>query len=243
MTIAAEQIPLDLSHRPAHGRADFLVAPSNERAVAWIDRWPEWPAPALVLYGPAACGKTHMAAVWKEQTGAAFIDTANLSRQEADAVAAQAKHLVLDHIDPWLGDRAAETVLFHLYNLMKEERRTLLLTMRAPPQQIAFALPDLASRLRAAPAVAIEPPDDALLAAVLVKLFADRQLQVGHDVLTYILPRMERSFAAAQELVAAADRLAMAEKKAISIPLIRRILLNDAINFYTEARSNGEEKF
>ena len=218
---AAQQIPLDLSHRPAYGRTDFLVAPSNESAVTWIDRWPEWPAPALIIYGPASCGKTHLAAVWKEQTGAGFVDTNDLAAQSADKIAAIAEHLVLDHIDPWLGDRAAETVLFHLYNLMKEEKRTLLLTMRVPPQHISFAIADLASRLRAAPAAAIEPPDDALL----VKLFADRQLQIGHDVLAYILPRMERSFAAAHDLVAAADRLAMAEKKGISIPLIRRVLL------------------
>ena len=227
MNLAAQQIPLDLSHRPAYGRMDFLVAPSNERAVAWIDRWPEWPAPALIIYGPASCGKTHLAAVWKEQTGAAFVDTGDLAAQSADKIAAAAEHLVLDHIDPWLGDRAAETVLFHLYNLMREEKRTLLLTMRAPPQHINFAVADLASRLRAAPAAAIEPPDDALLAALLVKLFSDRQLQIGHDVLGYILPRMERSFAAAHDLVVAADRLAMAEKKGISVPLIRRVLLQD----------------
>lgn len=202
-----------------------MVAPSNQAAVAWIDRWPDWPAPALVIHGPASCGKTHLAAVWKEQAGAAIIDTANLSTQNAPDIAAKEKHLVLDHIDPWLGDRAAETVLFHLYNIMKEEKRTLLLTMRASPHRINFALPDLASRLRAAPAAPIDSPDDDLLSALLVKLFADRQLQISHDVLTYILPRMERSFSAAHELVAAADRLAMAEKKGISIPLIRRILL------------------
>lgn len=222
---AVEQIPLDLSHRPARGRADFLVAPCNQNAVAWIDRWPEWPAPALVIHGPASCGKTHLAAVWKELARAAFIDTSNLAAGKADEIGAAAEHLVLDPIDPWLGDRAAETVLFHLYNLMKEEKRTMLLTMRAAPQHIGFALPDLASRLRAAPAASIAPPDDDLLAALLVKLFSDRQLQIGRDVLSYILPRMERSFAAAHDLVAAADRLAMAEKKGISIPLVRRVLL------------------
>jgi len=227
MSVIAQQIPLDLSHRPAHGRADFLVAPSNKDAVAWIDRWPAWPAPALILYGPASCGKTHLAAVWKEQTGAVFVDTNELASQSANTITKRAKHLVLDHIDPWLGDREAETVLFHLYNLMKEEKRTLLLTMRAAPQHINFAVPDLASRLRAAPAATIEPPDDALLTALLVKLFSDRQLQVGQDVLSYILPRMERSFSAAHDLVTAADRLSMAEKKGISIPLIRRILLQE----------------
>jgi len=226
MSLAAQQLPLDLGHRPAQGREDFLVAPNNQDAVAWIDRWPAWPAPALILYGPAASGKSHLAAVWSERTKAALVPTGRLAELEADELAAGAQHLVIENVDLWLGDRAAETTLFHLYNLMREEKRSLLLTMNAPPSRIEFAIADLASRLRAAPAAQIQPPDDTLLAALLVKLFADRQLQIGHDVLNYLLPRMERSFAAAYELVKAADRLALAEKKAISVPLVRRVLLS-----------------
>ncbi len=166
MTAAAEQIPLDLGHRPAQGREDFMIAPSNQEAVAWIDRWPEWPAPALVIYGPVASGKSHLAAVWGERTSAKPVETARLAECEADELAALAQHLVIDNVDLWLGDRAAETTLFHLYNLMREEGRSLLLTMNMAPTHIDFAIPDLASRLRAAPAAAIQPPDDTLLAAI-----------------------------------------------------------------------------
>lgn len=225
MTATARQIPLDLGHRPAFGRDDFLISPGNAKAVAWIDRWPDWPAPALVIHGPAACGKSHLAAVWKERVGAVTARTDNLPQQQADVIFAAGKNIVLDPIDPWLGDRAAETVLFHLYNLAREEKGSLLLTMRAAPAAIAFALPDLSSRLRAAPAAAIDPPDDELLAAVLVKLFSDRQLQVGQDVLAYLLPRMERSLAAARDLVEKTDRLALSEKRAISVPLVRQVLM------------------
>jgi chromosomal replication initiation ATPase DnaA len=228
MTMQAQQITFDLGHRAAHGRQDFLVAPSNRDAVAWIDLWPDWPAPALVLHGPAASGKTHLAAVWAEKNKAAFVDTTNLGTQGADEIAQQAEHLVLDHVDPWFGDRDAETALFHLYNIFKEEKRSLLLTTRLAPVHGTFALADLASRLRAAPAVAIQPPDDTLLAAILVKLFADRQLQVGQDVISYVVPRMERSFAAALDLVATADKIALAEKRNIAVPLMRRILLQTA---------------
>lgn len=228
MTTGARQIAFDLGHRAAHGRQDFLIAPCNRDAVAWIDLWPVWPAPALVLHGPAACGKTHLAAVWAQGNNATFVDTSALPAQSADAIAAQGEHLVLDHIDPWFGDRAAETVLFHLYNIMKENGRSLLFTSRMAPVHVNFALPDLASRLRAAPAASIHAPDDTLLAAVLVKLFADRQLQVGQDVIAYILPRMERSFAAAVDIVDRADRLALAEKKNIAVPLMRQLLLQMA---------------
>lgn len=225
---AAQQITFDLGHRVAHGRQDFLVAPSNQDAVGWVDLWPNWSAPALVLHGPASCGKTHLGAVWAEKNDAAFATIDQLASQSAADIAAQAPHLVIDHIDPWFGDRAAETTLFHLYNIMKEEGRSLLLTMRMAPVHVNFALPDLASRLRAAPAAAIHAPDDTLLAAILVKLFADRQLNVGQDVIAYIVPRMERSFAAAVSLVDRADRLALAEKRNIAVPLMRQLLLQTA---------------
>lgn len=221
---AAAQIPLDLGHRPAQGRQDFLVAPCNRDAVAWIDRWPDWPAPVLVIYGPPACGKSHLAAVWRVRAKAALLSAGDGPAAEADQLAATAENLVLDPIDSWIGDRAAETTLFHLYNMLKEAGRFALLTMREAPAHAGFALPDLASRLRAAPAASIQAPDDTLIAALMVKLFADRQLQVGADVLTYLLPRMERSFAAAHDIVREIDRLALAEKRGVSVPLVRRVL-------------------
>ena len=220
-----EQLTFDLGHRSALGRDDFLIADSNRDAVSWIDLWPEWPAPALVLYGPAACGKTHLSAVWSAQTQAVAIDPEELSTGSADELFARGPHLLIDPVDHWIGDRAAETTLFHLYNLAKENKRTLLLTMRMPPVRLSFVIPDLASRLRAAPSVAIHAPDEVLLGAVLVKMFADRQIQIGEDVLNYILPRMERSFAAARDLVEKADRQALAEKRAVSVPLVRQILM------------------
>jgi len=222
-TAPAQQIPLDLGHRTALGREDFLIAPCNQDAVGWIDRWPTWPAPALILQGPAASGKTHLGAVWKNTAKAVWVDAAQLAGGDAHDLAG-AGHVVVDHFDPWIGDRDAETTLFHLYNTMKDRGTTLLLTMRTAPGQIAFSLPDLSSRLRAAPVASIQAPDDTLLAALLVKLFADRQLQVTADILTYVLPRMERSFAAARDVVERADQLGLAEKKAITVSLMRRVL-------------------
>lgn len=224
VTSLQQQIPLDLGHRAALGRDDFLVAPCNRDAVGWIDRWPEWPAPALIVQGPAASGKTHLGAVWKDMTEAAWVDAADLAGRDANDLAALAGHLVIDHFDPWIGDRTAETTLFHLYNTMKDRGTSLLITMRAAPGQIAFALPDLSSRLRAAPLAAIDAPDDTVLAAVLVKLFADRQLHIGADLVAYMLPRMDRSFAAARDIVDRADRLALAEKKPVTVALMRQVL-------------------
>jgi chromosomal replication initiation ATPase DnaA len=226
MSLNARQIPFDLAGRTAHGRDDFLIGECNRDAVGWIDRWPEWPAPVLILNGAAASGKTHLAAVWRDMADAQTIKPDMLVSRSAEEIAQMGAALVLDGIDPWLGEREAETTLFHLYNMFKEEGRSFLVTMRMAPSHADFAIPDLASRFRAAPVATIQAPDDDLLAAVLVKLFDDRQLSVGVDVIKYILPRMERSFAAARDIVAFSDRAALAQKRGISVPLVRDVLIS-----------------
>lgn len=223
-----QQIPLDLGYRSAMGRDNFLIAPSNQEAVKWIDKWPDWPAPCLVIYGPKACGKSHIASVWAEKNKARHINTQALSEHTADKLSKISDHLIIDRADFSIGDKTPETTLFHLYNMFKEEERSLLLTMHAPPSSLNFLIPDLASRLKAAPSVAIKAPDDDLLFCILVKLFSDRQLTVGEDILHYILPRMERSLAAAFDLVDQADHLALSEKRRITLPLIRQVLMNQS---------------
>lgn len=224
MTTNAQQIPLDFSGRSALGREDFLIGHSNQDAVNWIDRWPNWPAPVLIINGPAASGKTHLAAVWREKTKAEIIKPEMLISKSADHISSVAENLVIDGIDPWLGYREAEETLFHLYNIFKEEQRTFLITLRMAPAHAEFTVADLASRFRAAPVANIHAPDDMLLGSVLIKLFSDRQLRVNNDVIKYILPRMERSFSAARDIVVHADQLALSRKKGISVPLMRDVL-------------------
>jgi len=211
------QLTLGLPHRPALGREDFLVVPSNADAVAWLDRWPDWPATALALHGPAGSGKSHLAQVWRRRTGAAeagdSFDPPTLAASGA---------VVLD-----LADRAGprdERSLLHLYNLLTERRGHLLLVGREPPARWPVSLPDLSSRLATAPAVALLPPDDQLREAVMVKLFADRQLRVDAEVVSYLLQRLDRSFAAIGSIVAALDETALAERRPITVPLARAVL-------------------
>ncbi len=216
------QIPLDLPHRPAFGREDFLVTSCNADAVGWLDKWPDWPAPALIVHGPVASGKSHLAAVWSTRTDAKFLSPLHLAGIESVETP-----LVIDRVDLAIGDLDSETALFHLYNMAKEAGQTILMTSTAATQSLAFTLPDLASRLRAAPAVAIQPPDEELLAALLVKLFADRQLTVSDDIIQYALLRMERSFAAARALVQSADQIALAERKGITLSVLRQALADE----------------
>ncbi|MAZ76079.1 MAG: DNA replication protein [Micavibrio sp.] len=224
MSNALEQIPLDLGNRTALERQDFLVAPCNEDAVAWIDLWPEWPAPCLVLYGPVASGKTHLGAVWAAQSSAVCVKASHINEDFIREIAGMNHHVIIEDGDSLIGNLDGEKGLFHLYNIFKEEGRSIMLTLLEPPVRRTFALPDLASRLRATPSVAIREPDEQLLTAVLVKLFNDKQIRVGAEVLNYILPRIERSFEAVRDLVNEADRQAMAQQRKISIPLMRDIL-------------------
>ena len=202
------------------GAADFLVAPCNRDAVALLDRWPSWPGPALVVYGPDGCGKTHLTHVWRALSGAAAIPRQALAPDTVPALLGSARAAVVEDVDRGIDERG----LLHLHNLLAEDGGHLLLTGRAAPAAWGIALPDLASRLGAAMSVAVGAPDDALIGAILVKHFADRQLSVDPAVVTFLVARMERSFAAARELAAALDAAALAEKRRITVPLARDVL-------------------
>ena len=214
-----QQRTFDWPLRPALGREDFLVAPCNEAAVAWLDRWPQWPGPALAIHGPAGSGKSHLAEVWRRRSGADIVEASALA-EAARGAAREAKALAVEG----LGRRIDERALLHLYNALAERGGHLLLTAPAPPAQWPLALPDLASRLRLAPAVALGMPDDALLGALVLKLFADRQIAVAPEVPAYLVPRIERTFEAVARLVERLDRASLAEGRAITVPLVRALL-------------------
>lgn len=220
----SSQLPLDLGHRPALGREDFLVAACNAAAVGWIDRWPDWPGSGLAIFGPAGCGKSHLAEVWRAQSGAIRIAPRALAEAEPPQLLGDAVECVIDGLYDNPAARPDERRLLHLYNLLRERGGHLLLLARTAPARWPVTLPDLKSRVGALPAVEIGPPDDALLAAVMVKLFADRQLAVGAEVVHYLAARMERSFEAARRVVAALDREALAAHRRIALPLARDVL-------------------
>ena len=217
------QLALDLGHRPALGRDDFLVAPCNAEAVAWLERWPDWPGHALAVFGPAGSGKSHLLAAFAAHHGLGQVVSVDGEALSVDGVPKLVVHASVVMVDD-LDRLADETALFHLWNLTKETGRWLLLAGRAAPARLRVRLPDLASRLAATPAVGIGAPDDSLLAAILVKQFADRQLRVGEDVVAYVLGRMERSFAAARQVVEALDNASLARRRAITVPLARAVL-------------------
>ncbi len=222
---STNQLPLALPYRTALDGDDFFVAPSNDAAVAWIDRWPGWPGGITLLCGPQGSGKSHLAAVWAARADAVTILVNTQAPALADnslSLARNRKNIVLEQADVLTGT-ASETTFFHLINTIREVGGSLLLTARRPVGQWDTKLPDLSSRLRALPQVTLVEPDEALMAAVLVKLFNDRQLKVGAELITYLVPRLDRSFSALRSAVDSLGSSALAEGRAVTIPLARRV--------------------
>lgn len=221
--MSPKQIPFDFDHRPALGGEDFLISPSNADAVAWVERWPDWPGPVLVIVGPEGAGKTHLAHVFQNHAGARLVRVDDLQEHRADGVLQGAPALVLEDVQAFLQADLVEELL-HLYNMAREVDVKILMTDNAAPARWPVALKDLSSRLKTAPVAEISPPDDMLLTALIVKQFADRQLNVDQDVLAYMLARMDRSFAGVRRLICAVDERALAQKRAITVPLVRQVL-------------------
>ena len=213
------QLPLDLQYRPALEREVFLVGPGNETAIGWIDRWPDWPSAALVLQGPRGSGKTHLASVWRARSGGWLASGPSLTNDGVPRLLENGVNGVIE-----AADTAAEEPLLHLFNVVAERGGHLLLTAQQAPAHWNTVLPDLRSRLKAQPVATLAMPDDALFRAVLTKLFVDRRLSVGRDVVDFLTLRLERSFEAAGSIVARLDRAAFAQKRRITVPFARLVL-------------------
>ncbi len=218
------QLPLPLPHEPSFARDDFLAAPSNAAAKALLDAWPRWPAPHMLLIGPSGSGKSHLAAIFADAAGARRLTGRDLASFDPQQVADESA-LVIDDADAFAG---AEAPFFHLLNRARALGATVLMTARRPPDLWEIATPDLLSRLRLAPIVALDPPEVDLIEAVLTKLFSDRQLAVEPSLIAYIARRLDRSLGDARALVEALDAEALARGKKVSRALAAELLKRDA---------------
>jgi chromosomal replication initiation ATPase DnaA len=218
--LAPRQMALDLGHRPALGHEDFLVTDANANAVRWLDAWPDWPGNGLIVHGPPGCGKSHLVHVFRARSSASIAlprDFQALAEQGGDHPA-----VVVEDVDRV--EEGDHEYLLHAFNTAIGAGMSMLMTARTPPAEWNVPLADLRSRIRALPSVAIFPPDDALLAAVMVKLLRDRQLRVEATVVEYLVPRMERSFSAARRVVDALDQASLSRRREVTVSLARDVV-------------------
>ncbi len=204
------QLPLPFEHAPRFGAEDFLPSGSNAAALAAVAAWPSWPDHVLLLIGPEGSGKSHMARIWADRSGATLLRPDDLA---GDLRRLAGRPAVIDDADR---ETMPEPAMFHLLNLVREAESSLLVTARRPLDSWSLGTPDLVSRLRLAPSVALAEPDEALMRAVLVKLFADRQLAVDTTLVDYLALRLDRSLAAARAAVEALDRASLDDGRRIT---------------------------
>ncbi|MGA7808835.1 chromosomal replication initiator DnaA [Bradyrhizobium sp.] len=216
------QLAFALPHAESLTRDNFLEGPANAAGAALVDAWPEWPSPVMLLVGPEGSGKSHLAAIWAEQSGARCTSAHNLTTADVPAELATGALVVEDFRSGDVDERA----LFHLLNLAREDQAYVLITARVPPSALQIELRDLRSRLRALPVVSLQPPDDQLFRALIVKFCADRQLGIDESVVSYLATRIERSYAAARQAVALLDtealRLGRPVTRALAAELLRK---------------------
>ncbi len=222
------QLALDFPNHPCFGKDDYLVAPCNVEAVQMIDRWPDWPFFAVCIYGSEGCGKTHLAHVFAGNVARIthdpyrlpLVQASRLRLEDIHDLFAQNRCLIVENLHRPFDQEA----MFHLYNLYRNEGGNILFTSNEAPARLPLTLPDLRSRLNIVPSLEIKAPDDELLSALLIKLFADRQILPSPEIISYILANMQRSFAYARRLVAAIDRISLALKRAVTVPLVKEAI-------------------
>jgi chromosomal replication initiation ATPase DnaA len=214
------QLAFALPHAESLTRDNFLGGPANATALALVDRWPDWPNRVMLLVGPEGSGKSHLAAIWAEQSGARSTSAHALTAAEVPGALATGALVVEDLKTSEIDERA----LFHLLNLAREDGAFVLMTARVPPADVE--LRDLRSRLRAVPIVELLPPDDHLFRALIVKFCADRQLVIDETVVSYLTTHLERSYAAVRQTVERLDaealRLGRPVTRALAAEVLRR---------------------
>jgi len=221
-SVQPRQLAFVLPHAESLTRDNFLEGPANEAALALIERWPDWPNRIMLLVGEEGSGKSHLASIWAEQSGARTISAHALAAASVpNALATGA--LVVEDLK---ADGFDERALFHLMNLAREDAAYVLITARVPPSAFGIELRDLRSRLRAVPVVTLSAPDDLLFRALIVKFCADRQLAVDESLVGYLASRIERSYAAARRAIDLLDREALRLGRPVTRALAAELLRN-----------------
>ena len=219
-SVPPRQLTFALPHAESLSRDDFLEGPSNARALALVENWPDWPNRVMMMVGPEGSGKSHLAAIWAAESGARTIAAHALTPATVPGALATGA-LVVEQLEPGGFD---ERAVFHLLNLAREEEAFVLMSGRILPSAYTVELRDAGSRLRALPVVTLAPPDDQMLRALIVKFCADRQMVVDESVVSFLAARIERSFVAARKAVELLDAESLRLRRPVTRALASEVL-------------------
>lgn len=216
--MTTQQLVLPLSLPPSLEMGDFIVSSSNDEALSWLGKWPEWPQNTLLIYGPKGSGKSHIASIWQSQ--AQLLEPHQITLEGLMEVFNPDGHFILDNAEKV----ECEEALFHLLNSARNGSGSLLILSNSHPQEWEVELPDLNSRLKALMTIKIQEPDDTLLKGLIQKYFSDQQVSLSEDVLNYLFTHLPRSY---EELWGSLNKInieALGKKRGITIPLIKEAL-------------------
>ncbi|MFN7039017.1 MAG: HdaA/DnaA family protein [Alphaproteobacteria bacterium] len=220
-----QQFVFELNESENYSNEDYIVSVSNQAAIQTINNWPNWGNRLyhniLLIYGVEGCGKTHLSHIWQRKSNAKFLSKLAFYQYSPNELLDRTDCYIIEDFEEWID---LEIKLLHLLNLIIEKKKFLLITMNTRPRAISIKLLDLSSRLYSFPNIEISAPDDELLSKILLKYFADRHLRVNTQIINYMLPRIERSFANLKKFVEALDKKSLVEKRNITIPLIKEVL-------------------
>ncbi len=222
-----QQLFLNLPHNNSYDIENFIVSSCNYDAYKIIDNWGK-PSKYLgaIIYGNTASGKTHLLKIWQKKLNADILDSDILIDSKIIAKYQNKKniYIAIDDIDEIVADKDKATAVFHLFNIVKSNGGNLFFTANKNIDDWCCPIPDLTSRLKTLFAVKISQPDEELLFQLLVKFFSDRQVKISLEVISYLVKRTERSFAAIFKLVNQLDSEALSQKRPVTIPLARNII-------------------
>ncbi len=213
------QLLLNFNFKKSFNDHDYYVSGSNFFAFNLIDKWPKWEKRILNIYGENFSGKTHLANIFKLKTSALYLCENDLNNETFRKIKLY-ESIIIDEFS----NKIDENLIYSIFNMVDQDSKYLLINTKVPLSEIKFKLPDLISRSKNSLQAKIEPPDDELIFAIILKNFSDRQIKLEKEIIEFIVNRIERSYSKISEFIYKVDELSLKKKKPINLKTIKEIL-------------------
>mgnify|MGYP001480371247 CR=1 FL=1 len=213
------QLLLDFDIKTNFNDHDYYVSVSNYFAFNLIDKWPKWEKRILNIHGEKFSGKTHLSKIFQSKSSAIYLNEKDISNEIFKKIKLY-ESIIIDEFS----NKFEENLIYSIFNLVDQDSKYLLIITETPLSEIKFKLPDLVSRSKNSLLAKIDPPDDDLIFALILKNFSDRQIKLEKQIIEFIVNRIERSYSKISEFIYKVDELSLKKKKPINLKTIKEIL-------------------